>query len=88
VGTRDLSDANSYIALCDPQSENVRLVWFDKVLAEAGFVLSRTEASRKIRENAVRANDEKVDRPLVAVQLRSEIVVRLGKKTKRVSVTE
>ncbi len=88
VGTKDLSDANSYFALCDPKSENVRLVWFDKVLTEAGIVSSRTEAGRKIRENAVRANGERVTRPLVAVQLRSEIVIWLGKRTKRVSITE
>jgi tyrosyl-tRNA synthetase len=88
VGTRDLSDANSYFPLCDPKSENVRLVWFDKVLAEARIVLSRTEAGRKIRENAVRANGKTVTRPLVTVQLRSEIDIRLGKKAKRVSITE
>ncbi len=88
VGTKDLSDVNSYLPLCDPQDKNVRLVWFDKVLTEAGFVSSRTEGGRKIRENAVRANGKKVDRPLVALQLRSEIVVWLGKKTKRVSITD
>jgi tyrosyl-tRNA synthetase len=88
VGTKDLSDANSYFPLCDPKSENVRLVWFDKVLTEAGIVPSRTEAGRKIRENAVRANGKRVTRPLVTVQLRSEIVICLGKKTKKVSITE
>jgi tyrosyl-tRNA synthetase len=88
VGTKDLSDANSYFDLYDPRSENVRLVWFDKLLTEAGIVPSRTEAGRKIRENAVRANGKKVTRPLVTVQLRSEIVISLGKKTKKVSITE
>jgi tyrosyl-tRNA synthetase len=88
VGTRDLSDANSYFPVCDPRSANVRLVWFDKVLAEAGIVTSRTEAGRKIREKAVHADGKPVTRPLCTVQLRSEIVIRLGKKTKRVAITE
>jgi tyrosyl-tRNA synthetase len=88
VGARDLSDANSYFPLCDPRTENVRLVWFDKVLTEAGIVPSRTEAGRKIRENAVRADGKRVTKPLVTVQLKTEIVISLGKKTKRVSITE
>jgi tyrosyl-tRNA synthetase len=88
VGTKELSETNSYFPLYDPKIENIRLVWFDKVLAEAHIVASRTEAGRKIRENAVRANGETVMRPLVAIQLGSEIVIRLGKKTARVSIAE
>jgi tyrosyl-tRNA synthetase len=88
VGSKDLADTNSYFPLSDPKSENIRLVWFDKVLTEAGIVQSRTEAGRKIRENAVRANDRTVTRPLVTVQLNTEFIIRLGKKTGRVSITE
>jgi tyrosyl-tRNA synthetase len=88
VGSKDILDTNSYFPLCNPKSENVRLVWFDKVLTEAGMVASRTEGGRKIRENAVRADGKTVTRPLVTIQLRSEIVVWLGKKTKRVSIIE
>ena len=88
VGSKELSDTDSYFKICDPKSENVRLVWFDKVLTEAGLAASRTEAGRKIRENAVRAKDKTVLRPLVTIQLRSEIVIRLGKKTKRVTIVE
>ena len=88
AGTRDLLEVNSIFWLCDFKAEHVRLVWFDKVLAEAGFVQSRTEAGRKIREKAVRANGKTVDQPVVAVPLRLEIEVKLGKKAKRVSITE
>jgi tyrosyl-tRNA synthetase len=88
LGTKDLSDANSYFPLFDPKIENIRLVWFDKLLTEAGIVASRTEAGRKIRDNAVRANGKKVTRPLVTVQLRSEMVISLGKITKRVFLTD
>src|SRR5262249_5808271 len=48
VGSRDLEDQNSYFPLDDPKLPGIRLVWFDKVLAEAGLVSSRTEGSRKI----------------------------------------
>jgi tyrosyl-tRNA synthetase len=88
VGSKDLSDVNSYFPLDDPKLPNIRLVWFDKVLAEAGFVVSRTEGSRKIEANAVLADAKKVTRPLVTIQLESEKVVRLGKKVKRVSISE
>jgi tyrosyl-tRNA synthetase len=87
VGTKDLSDTNSYFPLYDPQIENIRLVWFDKALVEADIVASRTEAARKIRENAVRANGKTVSRPLVTIQLGTETIVSLGKKTKRISIT-
>jgi tyrosyl-tRNA synthetase len=88
LGTRDLSDTNEYFPIFEPGGENIRLVWFDKILAEAGIAQSRTEAGRKIKENAVHANGKTVTKPLVTIQLRSEIVISLGKKTKKVSVTE
>jgi tyrosyl-tRNA synthetase len=88
VGTKDILNVNSYFPLDDPKLPNVRLVWFDKVLVEAGLVASRTEGSRKIDAKAVHADGNKILRPLVAIQVNSEKVVRLGKQLKRVSVTE
>jgi tyrosyl-tRNA synthetase len=88
VGTKDLWDENSYFPLDGPQSPNIRLVWFDKLLVEAGFVVSRAEASRKIEAKAVHADGNKILRPIVSLLVNSEKVVRLGKKIKRVSVTE
>ena len=79
---------DSYFPLYDPQMENIRIVWFDKVLAEAGMAASRTEAARKIRENAVRANDKTVTRPLVTMPLNTKTVVWLGRKAKTISITE
>lgn len=86
VGSRDLSDTNSYFALDDPQLPNIRLVWFSKVLVEAGLAASRSEAARKIEEKAARANEKTVSRDLVTIQLRTEKVIRLGKKVKRLSI--
>jgi tyrosyl-tRNA synthetase len=88
VGTKNLWDEKSYFPLDDPQSPNIRLVWFDKLLVEAGFVVSRAEGSRKIEAKAVHADGNKILRPIVSVVVNSEKVVRLGKKIKRVSVTE
>jgi tyrosyl-tRNA synthetase len=88
VGTKDLWDENSYFPLDGPQSPNIRLVWFDKLLVEAGFVVSRAEGSRKIEAKAVHADGRKILRPIVSLLVNSEKVVRLGKKIKRVSVTE
>jgi tyrosyl-tRNA synthetase len=87
-GTVELRNANSYFDLDSPTLPDIRLVWFDKVLVEAGMAESRTEAARKISVNAVQADGKRVNRPLVTIQLGSEKVVRLGKKIKRVSISE
>jgi tyrosyl-tRNA synthetase len=87
-GTPELKDANSYFPIDDPKLPNITLVWFDKVLAEAGLVTSRTEGSRKIEAKAVRVNGNTVLRPLVAILLESEKVVQLGKKIKRVLIAK
>jgi len=86
--TKDLADTASYFALDDPKLPDIRLVWFSKVLVESGLAASRREAARKIEENAVRANDKTVIRDLVTIQLKNEKIVRLGKKIKRLSITE
>jgi tyrosyl-tRNA synthetase len=88
AGSRELRDTNSYFPLDDPALPDIRLVWFDKVLTEAGFAASRTEAARKISANAVHASGKKIIRPLVTIQLRSEKVVRLGKTIKKISIIE
>jgi tyrosyl-tRNA synthetase len=88
ASTKELSDTASYFPLDDPNLPNIRLVWFSKVLVEAGLAASRSEASRKIEEKAVRADEKTVIRDLVTVQLKSEKVVRLGKRIKRLSIIE
>ena len=88
VSTKNLWDANSYFPLDDPDLPNIRLVWFDKVLMEAGLVASRTEGSRKIEARAVHVGGNTIIRPLVTIQINSDRVVRLGKRMKRVRITE
>ena len=79
---------NTYFALDNPTLPGIRLVWFDKILTEAGFTASRTEAARKISANAVQVDGKKIMRPLVTVQLESEKVVRLGKTVKKLLITK
>src|SRR5262249_7744228 len=67
----------SYFPIDDPKLPNIRLVWFDKVMTEAGLAASRTEAGRKISANAVHVDGKKIIRPLVAMQLKSTKIIRL-----------
>ena len=61
----------------------------DKLLKEAGLVSSRSEAERKIKEGAVSIGGQAVDGPVVAVPtLRQALVVRMGKRVKRVQLTD
>jgi tyrosyl-tRNA synthetase len=89
AASKDLSGTleSAYFELDDRNLPDIRLVWFSKVLVEAGLAASRGEAARKIDENAVRANDKTITRDLVTIQLRSEKVVRLGKKIKKLAIT-
>jgi len=88
---KEISSADkteSYFPLDAPALPNIRMVWFSKVLVEAGLTASRREAARKIEERAVRVEDKVILRDLVSMQLLSEKVVRLGKRMKRVSIVE
>jgi len=88
---RDLYIAENkedYFTLDNVNLPNVKLIWFSKVLVEAGLATSRREAGRKIDEKAVRVEDKTIPRDLVSMQLRSEKIVRLGKKMKRVSIVD
>lgn len=88
AGSRRLADEASYFPLDDPQLPGIKLVWFNKVLVEAGLAASGSEASRKIEEKAVRADDVIIRRVVVTILSNSEKVVRLGKKIKRISIVE
>jgi tyrosyl-tRNA synthetase len=95
--TRDLSnDESSFFPLHRFQEDSVRasdpknwrLVRLDKLLTEAGFVQSRTEAARKIEENAVKVIGQVVPLPVMTIIVPSDLNVVLGKKTKIVSIAE
>ena len=56
----------------------------DKLLKEVGLVSSRTEGERKIQEGAVTINGDTVSTPIVNVPSNGGILVRVGKRVKRV----
>jgi len=59
----------------------------DKLLKEASLASSRTEAERKIKEGAVTVNGTAVSSSVVNVAANGGIVVRVGKRVKRVRLT-
>src|SRR5207248_9016974 len=97
-GLKDLlPEDNSYFPFQKFQTEtehtkrdenDIRPIRLDKLLVEAAFVSSRTEAGRKIKEKAVRLNSTVVDRPILTLFVPCELVTALGRKTKIVSIVE
>jgi tyrosyl-tRNA synthetase len=67
-------------------STDPKAVRLDKLLVEAGFVDSRTEATRKIRERAVRVLDKVVEVPVISVIVPCELPTILGRQTKIISI--
>jgi tyrosyl-tRNA synthetase len=88
ANTRELADENSYFPLDDPKLTGIRLVWFSKILVEAGMATSGTDASRRIRDSVVRVDDKIINKAVITIVLNSEKVVRLGKRIKRIQVFE
>jgi tyrosyl-tRNA synthetase len=68
--------------------QRAKAIRLDKLLAEAGFVNSRTEADRKIRAGAVRVLDKLVPVPIVSIIVPCDLVTSLGRQTKIVSIVE
>ena len=62
-------------------------VRIDKLLKEAGLASSRTEAERKIKEGAVAINGDIVTSPVITISANGGILVRVGKRVKRVHLT-
>jgi tyrosyl-tRNA synthetase len=62
-------------------------VRIDKLLKEAGLASSRTEAERKIKEGAVAINGDIVTSPVITISVNGGILVRVGKRVKRVHLT-
>jgi tyrosyl-tRNA synthetase len=93
---RDISEEGSYFPLhkfqkCAPSGtfnkDDVRLILLDKLLFEAGLAQSRTEAGRKIKENAVQINGQIVGNIVVLVCHKEPITIRVGKKIKKVGLS-
>jgi tyrosyl-tRNA synthetase len=87
-GLKDSTDVGFYGEVDDKNLPGVRFVRFDRVLVEAGLAASRTEACRKIEENAVYVNKKLVDKLVVTILPNSEKNLRLGKKRRRILIQE
>jgi len=78
----------------DSISEGIGLpLRLDKLIARAGFASSVSEASRKIKEKAVRVDGKVEEKPVIHrgtwgdPSFRAELIIRVGRITKRVIVT-
>ena len=56
----------------------------DKLIREAGFVASTTEAGRRIKDKAVTINGHVIERFAILVCPEEPLVVRVGKKIKKI----
>jgi tyrosyl-tRNA synthetase len=63
---------------------DIEIVRADKLIREAGFVASTTEGSRRVKEKAVHVNGHLIERVAIRVCPTEPLVVRVGKKIKRV----
>ena len=66
----------------------IEAVRLDKMVFEAGFVDSRTEAARKIKARAVRVMDRVIAVPIVSVMVPCDLPTTLGRQAKIVSIIE
>ena len=56
----------------------------DKVLAKSGLAESGSDAQRKIKSGAVKVNGETKSELFLNIQLPAEIVLRVGRKMKKI----
>ncbi|HZQ19690.1 MAG TPA: tyrosine--tRNA ligase [Terriglobales bacterium] len=74
--------------LADSGSSNgSHAVRLDKLLKESGLAASRTEAERKIKEGAVSIDGTSVTSQVVNVNGHEGVLVRVGKRVKRIRLT-
>ena len=70
----------------DPQK--IQALRLDKMLVEAGFVKSGTEAVRKIRAHAVKVMGKEITVPIITVIVPCDLPTVLGRQAKVLSVIE
>ena len=76
-------DAGNHRMAPDSQKLFIRT---DKLVVHAGLATSTTEAARKRKERAVRANGEVVSTPHISMFVPGELVLSVGRKLTRVSI--
>jgi tyrosyl-tRNA synthetase len=73
-----------FTSIADGDQQTIRV---DKLLVAAGLSASRSEAQRKIKENAVSIDGNTITDFSLRLDLPANPVVRLGKKMKRAVIS-
>jgi tyrosyl-tRNA synthetase len=63
---------------------DIEVLRADKLIKEAGFVVSTTEGSRRVKEKAVHINGHVIERLAIRVCPQEPLIVRVGKKVKKI----
>ncbi len=71
----------------EPPATEGRRIRLDRLLARSGLADSISDAVRKIRQKAVKVNGELKTDPVIFLDPRTELTVRVGKKIKKVILT-
>jgi tyrosyl-tRNA synthetase len=66
---------------------DIEVIRADKLIREAGFATSTTEAGRRVKEGAVHVNGHIVERPAIRVCSAEPLILRVGKKIKKIVIT-
>jgi len=75
----------SFSEVANREGDGVRLA---KVLVKIGFAASTSEADRKIKEGAVSVDGVKATSPIVKARADATLTVRLGRRMKKIALTE
>jgi tyrosyl-tRNA synthetase len=88
VTNRELYEAIPDLDVLKLSPARVRWVWLDKLLFEAKLASSRSEASRKIKEGAVKIGEKSIAAKVTTLVLEvpCEVVVSLGRKICKVQI--
>jgi len=73
-----------FAEVANREGDGVRLA---KVLVKIGFAASTSEADRKIKEGAVSVDGVKASAPIVKAMPGTALILRLGRKIKKVALT-
>jgi len=95
MGSKDFEQNPAHFPLWETQKERdatldvqIKAIRLDKLLVEAGFVDSRTEADRKIKARAVRVMNKVIPVSVISTFVPYDLLTTLGRQTKIISIIE
>ncbi|HEU5452522.1 MAG TPA: tyrosine--tRNA ligase [Terriglobales bacterium] len=75
------------VSFAEVAAGNDNCIKLDKLLAKAGLASSVSDGLRKVKQNAVRVDNEVKNEPILQVQRPAEFTVRVGRVMKKVSIS-